>query len=200
MTFKCVELLVGTMDWKKKIGKIYRNTPKKRKGEKKGRTEVPYTYLDIAILDIIHSATGSPTVLYRPVVFVAMSIMLILKIIILKSTWILLRQNIFRKTVFGETQHYASAVALILNLKLFFLSLRVFWLLTTFRSICPPAFFRCLSNSEWDQLLEHREENKSLYPDCALVIRGLLTLSYWNRYHNHSVWRVRQLARLNTFL
>ena len=38
-----------------------------------------------------------------------------------------------------------------------------------------------------DQLLEHREENKSLYPDYALVIQGLLTLSYWNRNHNHSV-------------
>ena len=51
-----------------------------------------------------------------------------------------------------------------------------------------------------DQLLDHREENKSSYPDCALVIQGLLTLSYWNRNHNHSVWPVRQLARLNTFL
>ena len=28
-----------------------------------------------------------------------------------------------------------------------FLSIRVFGLSTTFRSICPPAFFRCLSNS-----------------------------------------------------
>ena len=41
---------------------------------------------------------------------------------------------------------------------------------------------------------------KSLYPDCVLVIQGLLTLSYWNRNHNHSVWSVRQLARLNAFL
>ena len=31
------------------------------------------------------------------------------------------------------------------------------------------------------------EENKLLYPDCELVIQGLLTLSFWNRNHNHSV-------------
>ena len=39
-----------------------------------------------------------------------------------------------------------------------------------------------------DQLWENQEENKSLYPDCALVIQGLLTISYWNRNNNHHVW------------
>ena len=51
-----------------------------------------------------------------------------------------------------------------------------------------------------DQLLENQEENKSLYPDCALVIQGLLTLSYWNRNHNHNIWPVKQLARLNILI
>ena len=44
-----------------------------------------------------------------------------------------------------------------------------------------------------DQYRENQEENKSLYPDCESVIQGLLTLSFWNRNHNHSVWPVRQL-------
>ena len=66
-------------------------------------------------------------------------------------------------------------------------------------SLETPSKFRPPSENG-DQPLEHREENKSLYPDCALVIQGLLMLSYWNRNHNHSVWHVRQLARLNTFL
>ena len=51
-----------------------------------------------------------------------------------------------------------------------------------------------------DQHRENQEENKSLYPDCELVIQGLLTLSFWNRNHNHIVWPARQLARLNTLL
>ena len=33
-----------------------------------------------------------------------------------------------------------------------------------------------------------------------MVIQGLLTVSFWNRKHNHSVQPARQLARLNTFL
>ena len=35
-----------------------------------------------------------------------------------------------------------------------------------------------------DQHRENQEENKLLYPDCELVIQGLLTLSFWNRKHN----------------
>ena len=49
------------------------------------------------------------------------------------------------------------------------------------------------------QLSKNQEENKSLYLACPLVIQGLLTLSYWNRNNNHSVWRVKHLALLNTF-
>ena len=55
----------------------------------------------------------------------------------------------------------------------------------------------------WDSGDQHREnqdENKSLYPDCVLVIQVLLTLSFWNGNHKNSVWPVRQLARLKTFL
>ena len=51
-----------------------------------------------------------------------------------------------------------------------------------------------------DQLLENQEENKSLYPDCALFIQGLLSLPYCNRNHNHNVWPLGQHAQLNTFL
>ena len=35
-----------------------------------------------------------------------------------------------------------------------------------------------------DQLWENQEQKKSSCPDCALVIQGLLTLSYWKRNHN----------------
>ena len=35
-----------------------------------------------------------------------------------------------------------------------------------------------------DQYRENQEENKLLYPDCELVIQGLLTLSFWNRNYN----------------
>ena len=49
-----------------------------------------------------------------------------------------------------------------------------------------------------DQVSENQEENKSLYPNCVLVIQGLLTLLYWNRNNNHSVWFVKHLAPLNT--
>ena len=34
---------------------------------------------------------------------------------------------------------------------------------------------------------ENQEENKLLYPDCKLIIQGSITLSFWNRNHNHSV-------------
>ena len=33
---------------------------------------------------------------------------------------------------------------------------------------------------------------------CALVIQGSLTLSYWNKNYNHSVWHVNCLTLLNT--
>ena len=46
-----------------------------------------------------------------------------------------------------------------------------------------------------DQLSEN-QENKSLYPDCALVIRGLFTLSYRNN-NNNIVWHVKRLALFN---
>ncbi len=49
-----------------------------------------------------------------------------------------------------------------------------------------------------DQLSENQEENKSLYPDCILVIQGLLTLLYLNRNNNQCLtcqmlWTVKHV-------
>ena len=51
-------------------------------------------------------------------------------------------------------------------------------------SVRPYRFHLSYSG---DQHRENQEENKLLYPDYELAIQGLLTLSFWNRNHNHSV-------------
>ena len=44
----------------------------------------------------------------------------------------------------------------------------------------------------------NQEESKSLYPDYVFVIQDLLTLLYWNRNNNNSVWHFKRLESLNT--